>query len=367
MDRIASPTTATSSENSDDGRYVTVIHGSWNEIYISSDYGQSFSKATVIGDTTNKTLGSLAMSGTGQYQAIGLRNRALGANEVNVVVSSDYGRTWDLTNITKGTGKGGCSVAVSQSGQYILAGCFTNSAPLGEPHCRVYVSPDYGASWRQTNLTIVGLLPGLADIVMSPSGERMFILANSLKGNFLVSSHDFGTTWTIASLPMGGAPEHIAAAAAGEIVFIPSAATGLMCIFASRDSGVTWSKYCNASWADVSGISVSENGQAVHVATNTSLYVSNDFGASFDEINATVPLPPVSFHAFNGLQTSMSGQYQIQTVDMKGFQKVFNTSVILSSDNGVSWCAIFNYTNEIYSQPFAINRFSTTLKSQSLV
>ncbi|NCA18041.1 MAG: hypothetical protein EBS90_13540, partial [Betaproteobacteria bacterium] len=89
------------------GQYQTA-NSSANYIYISSDYGNSWTQDTSVGST--KSWNRVAISASGQYQVAT-------ATSSNIYVSSNYGATWTST----ASSLNWLYVAISGSGQYITA------------------------------------------------------------------------------------------------------------------------------------------------------------------------------------------------------------------------------------------------------
>ncbi|NCA18129.1 MAG: hypothetical protein EBS90_14005, partial [Betaproteobacteria bacterium] len=90
------------------GQYQTA-NATGDYIYISSDYGQTWTQDTSVGST--KSWNRVAISASGQYQV------AVSSSS-NIYVSSNYGATWTSTALSVNW----FSVAISASGQYITAG-----------------------------------------------------------------------------------------------------------------------------------------------------------------------------------------------------------------------------------------------------
>lgn len=122
------------------GQYITVtnqgyISGNGN-LYISSNYGQSFSDTGA--SSANAFWQNVAISQTGMYQAaIGLNRSGVG----NIWLSSNYGISWSAS---LGIINGWQSISISSTGQYITA---IQSGNIGYRYGNIWSSTNYGLTW----------------------------------------------------------------------------------------------------------------------------------------------------------------------------------------------------------------------------
>lgn len=92
-----------------DSTCQNIIVASKYNVFLTSDYGQTWTSPTTLSITYG--VNSLAMSSTGQYITIGLMNDY-------IYTSSDYGVTWIISS---SLAKYWASIAMSYSGQYQIA------------------------------------------------------------------------------------------------------------------------------------------------------------------------------------------------------------------------------------------------------
>ena len=94
---------------SDSGQYQTANNSSY--IWISNDYGNTWTQISETGSSSYNGTTSLSMSSSGQYQV------GAGSSNYYIIYSSDYGNTWGyIDTITDNTIT---SISMSSSGQYI--------------------------------------------------------------------------------------------------------------------------------------------------------------------------------------------------------------------------------------------------------
>jgi hypothetical protein len=123
------------------GQYQTAfVNGanSGNNIYYSSNYGTTWALAT--GFLANANYYQGAVSGSGQYQLVGISNPSSA-----LYVSSNYGQTWSATSYTiSGTSYGRCS-CLSNNGQYQF------NVQAGSGGGRIAVSSNYGVTFANSS------------------------------------------------------------------------------------------------------------------------------------------------------------------------------------------------------------------------
>lgn len=154
---------------SGDGKYMIGSGRNNGSIWISSDYGQTF---TMKASLPTGYWRIPALSEDGKYMCVPLdyTNYAY--------VSSDYGATW--TAKTVDTGARALTATMSANGQYMYVANLSN---------KIYKSSDYGVTW--TKLTS---LPGnSATVHCDASGQK--IISGRWDGTSYYSN-DYGVTWT---------------------------------------------------------------------------------------------------------------------------------------------------------------------------
>lgn len=117
------------------------------DLYTSNDYGATWTDVTAATPLSGRYWRGLASSATGQY-VIAMDNDNLGVNPTHIYVSRDYGVTWtDATAGTAFTSTYWMSVAMSASGERIAAtanddGVFTADDPTLKPAAPVISQPN---------------------------------------------------------------------------------------------------------------------------------------------------------------------------------------------------------------------------------
>jgi photosystem II stability/assembly factor-like uncharacterized protein len=190
-----------------------VVAGSLNAIYVSTNYGQSFTQTS----TFNANYAA-AVSANGQYMAVSTSSSGC------MAYSSDFGSTW-TTNLTPSGLTSSCtSVAMSSNGATIVLGTNANG---------VYVSTNGGTSWTQTYSTT-------QEISTVAFGDGLFYAAMYGSPYYVLISSNSGSSWSVTSGSTTGSmmPWELAVAAnLGS--YVVSAATEL---YLSTNSGATYTE-----------------------------------------------------------------------------------------------------------------------------
>jgi alpha-tubulin suppressor-like RCC1 family protein len=129
------------------GQYVSTGSISTNNVYISSDYGVTFSSsASYSSSIANNSIGtvySLSMSSSGQYQS--LVTLTTTAGNYSIWTSTNYGNLWTFnTSAAYSTSIQWNMISVSSAGNYQVAS-------RGDGY--IYVSSNYGSTWNTTLAT----------------------------------------------------------------------------------------------------------------------------------------------------------------------------------------------------------------------
>jgi hypothetical protein len=173
--------------SSNDGKYVAVVCGSNNKLYISNDYGLTYRSVTIAG--TN-TLQRVAVSGTGQYMYC--LSQPSGQPAV-ISRSTDYGVTW---NTTGGVTNSFFSITTNRTGQYVLIAAMNTSEATSGAFgiAQVWRSSDYGVSFTRVSFaTNIG--EQLAtDVAISSSGDVQYAVSPNLYLGGLDACVGKGTT-----------------------------------------------------------------------------------------------------------------------------------------------------------------------------
>jgi photosystem II stability/assembly factor-like uncharacterized protein len=244
---------------SNTGQYVfagTQGVGASGEIYYSTNYGQTWAIFS------GRPASNIAMSSSGITLAY-----CLGAD---VYVSKNSGTTWTITNlIYPGTQLYCLVMAMSSSGQYIIT--MGNSDTF-----EIYYSSNYGASFNYTNVS-----PPVSTIwvsvSMSSSGQYAIACSRGAilsVENKIYYSTNFGVNWTESNSPLSLYWWSVSMSDSGQYAiastynFINTSS-----IYYSNNYGVDWTltniTTLNANWVSISG-----NGQYTFttIASNNTVY-----------------------------------------------------------------------------------------------
>lgn len=257
-----------------DGQNVVATDG--NLIYVSSDYGITFSSGSFI-NNTGYFITYIAAN-------VSLQNIVVIAPIFSGAVlpdyiyrSTDYGSTFSpLTNSQQAIWQ---TITSDATGQYLVAG---QSDPS---FLKLYHSTDYGTTWT--------LCSGTADcywssVVSSSDGSKIVAMGSNSRTLEIqiFTSTDYGANFTNrGSIAPNIYFSQMACNATGQYIFI----TGQNGIYSSSDYGVSWSQ----TGADTTNnqqyyaISVDSTGQYGLVSDNSisNTYFSTDYGNTWTQQN----------------------------------------------------------------------------------
>jgi len=172
------------------GQYQTIVS---EHIYLSDDYGETWSHSNPDDDFDDRNWEGIAMSSTGQYQT------AID-NGGDIYVSSNYGNSWMYVNDPKVLDKNWQSIDMTATGQYQIA---------IEKRGSAYVSINYGQTWNKSSeILIQGR--NWQSITMSANG--LYITAVEYGGGIYTSNlSSLGTTFPVRppSFPPVRPPPHV--------------------------------------------------------------------------------------------------------------------------------------------------------------
>jgi photosystem II stability/assembly factor-like uncharacterized protein len=295
---------------SSNGEYLFVV--SSNAIMVSKNGGSSIQ--STFGTALNGY--AVACSSTGQYAAVVTQ---IG----NIYVSSNYGQSWtQLSNIAPIPSNSWKDIAVSANGQYMLATSFD---------LPVYISNNYGNSFIQSNspsLQYQGVAISNTDsngqyyaftvtndyhliltdnggsswsplfydwygVASSQNGQyRLAVIYNSADSSVFLTSNG-GATWSSLTSPFAAIPKAIWVTAACNSDCQYMVLTTYSTQFAiSSNYGKSWSaKTLNNIVGSfiVAAVSISSTGQYITAVTNLgAIYVSSNYGNSFTASSAPI-------------------------------------------------------------------------------
>ena len=267
------------------GQYQVIPTYNRNGIYISNDYGSTWSKyslvdkyfATYISYSGKHMLISTHTNNTYMSRDFGVSFANWFSPKVNYYFFSQdetyhgYISSTSILNISSNSGVSWVnpsslssvsilSAAFSQNGKYQLAISATN----------IYVSSNSGASYASK----LSGLTGLNEVTMSLDGKYMFVNSSTS----LRYSSDFGGTWNVSS-------------------------------------GVT----------DATNLECSYPGKYVSLKTSTNIYISSDFGASFSSTYSSTNIWDKKM--------SLDGKYLIVV-------NTGDTTMQISKNYGQSWTTV---------------------------
>lgn len=223
------------------GQYLVVgSYISANQVYVSSDYGVSFTSVSIPTGTGvfNTTLYpcDIAMSSDGQNIAVVVKTvSAGGAGYITVATSNNFGNTFTTytSNYFNGTGSY-VTVSVSANGQYMtyVAIDFTNNRSWR------YLSSNYGTTFPTSGLSTNQLF---YNISISATGQYQFIVnkGTSSTGNFFVSNN-YGASFASRSNQGGTVFCGMDDSGRNMVAVSNTVGTGNVA-YSSTDFGVNWS------------------------------------------------------------------------------------------------------------------------------
>lgn len=255
--------------------------------------------------------------------------RITAARTDGVLISADFGNTYNIVSIPNSSLK---AAEISYNGQYQLLGNASNG---------FYKSSNFGSSWTQVN-PVSGQVYQM--IGMADNGEHQVVFSWDPISYFMrcFKSSNFGSTFSVtqtfddfnfkpgADIELGLS---IATTESGEYQICPGRDKPLF----SSNYGATWAKITTLpsdAVGNFNGVAMSSNGQYQIVGLGVEfisglgrpgpLYLSSDFGATWNEITALGKRPWGKF------AMSADGAVQIATSN-------FTAGIFMSSDFGQNW------------------------------
>ena len=309
----------------------------------------SYSASTFTSSTTNTNFSGVALSSSGNYQYVcqGSQFYLESVYGGGLYLSTDYGNTWNKTDVSGNNLNNFVGVATSTTGQYVT----TIAQPSSSSILAVFVSNDYANSVTPFYTSGSGDNTFFGDnmltaVAMSSSGKYQVIVSD-LSGNVYVSSN-YGANWSknysntsyvLGGVAMSASGQYITVSilneitsSGGSIIYSPSSV-----ILYSTDFGVSFTLN-NSSGLSTNywgGVAMSASGQYQAIVcysgtVNTGIWVSNNYGLTFSSKynNAT----------FSSVSMSASGQYifATQTNKISG-QSTPSNYIIYSKDYGTTF------------------------------
>jgi photosystem II stability/assembly factor-like uncharacterized protein len=327
---------------------------------------------------------AVGMSATGKYMvAISskiLINVSIGNQIVPqdgmLIVSSDYGETWQQKRSGFLYRHFWNGVSVSADGKYMLATCDNQNNPAEIP----ILSSDYGNTWNyiddKTNLSIYNVWRSPS---MTADGQIMVLRngqSTTIVDNLLKISYDFGQSWALLPKPSPDSPpKSIKISSDGRYLLSSTAANNL---YISSNYGNSWELiYPGSGPIPIEqNIQTSADFSVITVYTDTTMAVSYNYGKSF-----TILTLPTSFidgattiSADGTILASIKGNQLYVSNDSLQLEKPVqslelgtnNQSIKLYTDNSLSlhgqYTSYINNTETVTTFTFA----KTTMDIQDL-
>ena len=296
----------------------------------SADFGSNKVDPSVFITSTSNSLNasylqgsfsSVSTSGTGQYVAT--------VSSDAVYISSDYGQSYSTStlpaNITV-LKDAGIAVA-STTSQYVVMGCTQG----------LYVSNDYGSSFSiaSNGTSSLPLSGSWGPVAISGDGHYAFV-ASTFEGQSLYTSNNYLASFVSTNSPFTKYSIHddLAISTDGSILYAVAHAS----IYAHSTSGNSWTTL-NAPdptyW--YRSIATNHNGQYVAVLSSgysDVLYVSNNYGIDGSWITSVNPFSFYTSGTYIDVAMSSTGQYLVVPVAGLGVYYSSNYGVSLSITEG---------------------------------
>ena len=322
------------SGNRDGGYFIgsTKLSQNTNQL-IDESFGNSFKNIfTGIAGRGNYA----KFSSDGEYIiSTEVQNGIYGVPNDALAISYDFGNTWKITRkeqVDLG------EVAISADGKYQIV-C-NSSWFAGGGISSFNVSNDYGDSFRPIN--IPGGDQGVGTPAISADGKYQKVRINTNQKVFL--SNDYGDTWSFSDLSpspslsfwdtqIAGNGKYQAIITAN-YTFNQSLTSGQ--ILLSNNYGSTWNyvnQFSNTNFTP-RAIALSDNGKMISVASESGVYISNDYGKSYT-LSFPGDFTPLSLGI---IDISMSADGKYQALGTIGSSTSTPTGRLFVSTNyGSSW------------------------------
>ena len=225
---------------SSSGQYVIAGGNTSNVVYVSNDYGASFSTVTVSGASPFSTfyICDIDMSESGQYICIAGKNSSgSGSGQGTIAVSSNYGVSFSVYTGSYSTNTWTrMSMAVSGDGSrmsYVALSAVNNNSIR-------YYSNNYGASWTSGGVSANTLF---YDVSMNYTGQYQMVInygTNPSAGGQINVSNNYGSGFS--NRYTVGYGSYSGMSNGGTVMYVLSTNAGYPFILISTDSGGTFSE-----------------------------------------------------------------------------------------------------------------------------
>jgi len=335
-------------------QYVYATDG--NRVYKSTNGGFTFTYNTALPYSPGVYVyTALAASSSGQYVIAG-------GNLSNVVyVSSDYGASFSTVTVSGASPFASffiCDIDMSESGQYIcIAG--KNSSGSGSGQGTIAVSSNYGASFSVYTGSYSGNTWTRMSMSVSGDGSRMSYVALSSVNNNSVRyySNNYGSSWTSGGVSANTLFYDVALNYTGQYQIVINYGTNPSAggqINVSNNYGSGFSNRLTIGYCAYCGMS---SGGGVMFAvqsksgTNPVAYISTDSGGTFAATSDYIVPTSVSGIAVGNTLMSTSGKpYLSEFYSDSGSGNNANVSYYMPESN--SYCTNYQPVFQVFTKVF---------------
>lgn len=275
-------------------RYLVVsgpnlIAGSYGGLYVSSDGGATWVRASIVGRDSSVTAMTVGPNQMGGIQVLA---SSFGPR---IFRSTDHGTTWTIVgSLPRDT----WISALVVSGSYLFAGTFAG----------VFRSSDNGVTWSPANNGLPTTIEPPLVNCLTVSGTKLF--AGTIMNGLFVSA-DNGTTWTQVTNGLHTGADIIKILATGTTLISAVHGAGL---YRSTDSGSTWSQ-SNTTSGGAKLTSASDfafYGTRMFAAQSSlGVWISVDGGKNWAPINTGLPSVTLEALAIYGTDLYTSANFYI--------------------------------------------------------
>ena len=285
------------------GQYVAAV--SSNGVYISSDYGQEYTTATIPTNFTANGYIAIA-SNAPQYMLMGYDN--------GLLVSTNYGVSFSTMPTTSlPLIVGWVPVTITGDGQYAYVALTSGSS-------FIYSSTDYLSSFQVTDAPSDSYY---YDVSISTDGSTLYAITYyTIYINYPLKSGSVWTALTVTS-PYTYGYSVIATNSNGQYVAVLDRYGQHLCVSNNYGASGSWISTTAEPGYGFSSVSMSPSGQYMYVADESvGVFYSTNYGASLSLTQA----PPTNYKSI-AISTSATSAVAVSS----------EGSIYQTSDSGASW------------------------------
>jgi hypothetical protein len=274
------------------GQYMVAASSAPGAVYLSNNYGVTWSMIPSGSLPTNVTWRSVTVSSTGQYML-----SCVSTSASNAYISNNYGVTW--STITALSTANWSSVSISSTGQYMLAGINSGVA---------YLNTNYGVgAWT----SLASSLPtnGIWFASAFSSTGQYVLVGNNNSGGFYLSSN-YGTSWSLLSngLLTASTPIQCSMSSTGQyMIALYSNSSITSFAFITNNFGESWAPIpLNGQYGNTSSISSTGQYMFLTASGNNYIWYSTNYGNTWSAVTALTAYASANI---NSSAMSSNGQY----------------------------------------------------------